>query len=322
MKNKIILLWKKNKNIIYSGLIGLGIGIFITLSFFPERIAVLQDGTQVVATTNYNTITADNLYESMKDEYAISALLNEIDKQILENTYTVTEEMQKEINDTAQYYINMYETYYDFSKEEFLTNNGFETENDFLEYLTIDYLRNVYYEEYLKKQIDDKDIKNYYKKSVYGAIETKYIAIDINMDNSETIIKEILEKLKNGSSYEEIINIYEEKITYQDLGYLSWNANIDEVYLTKLQELKNNTYSKEYISTNFGYTIIFRGEQQDKKDLEEEKENIIEKLAIKLKESDENLYYKALIKLRNDNNLEFLDTDLKTKYKAYCKQFD
>lgn len=37
---------------------------------------------------------------------------------------------------------------------------------------------------------------------------------------------------------------------------------------------------------------------------------------------DENLYYNSLIELRKENNLEFQDTVLEKKYKAYCKKFN
>lgn len=322
MKKKSKLFWKDNKNLIYSGIIGLGIGIIITLSFYPERIALLEDGTQVVATNDKGMITADSLYESMKEEYAISALLNAIDTQILTNIYTITEDMEKEIKDTAEYYINMYNTYYDYSEEEFLTSNGFENKQDFLGYLTTDYLRNVYYEEYLKEQITDKQIEKYYKNNVYGDIETKYIAVETDLNDSEGIIEKILKKLKNGSSYEDIIEEYEKNIVCQDLEYQSWNASLDEEYKNALLKLDENSYSKEYITTDYGYTIIFRGKQQNKKSLEEERENIIATLVTELKESDENLYYKSLINMRENNNLIFLDTDLNRKYKAYCNQFN
>lgn len=105
------------------------------------------------------------------------------------------------------------------------------------------------------------------------------------------------------------------------MGYQSWNSTIGSKYIDALKELKNNTYSKEYITTDFGYTIILRLDQKNKNTLEEEKENIIEKLAQDLMDSDENLFYKSLINLRKKYNIDFKDTDLNKKYKVYCNQF-
>lgn len=318
-KETVVKKWDKKTT--YTLLIGLGIGIFTTLLFYPERIAVLKDGSQVVATSNNSTITADLLYERMKDEYAISAFLNQVDENILTNLYETTEEIHQEIEETAEYYINMYETYYDMTEEEFLTSNGFDTLDEFKKYLKIDYLRNLYYEQYTKEQISEKEIKKHYKNEVYGAIETKYIAVDLEQENGKDLIEEILQKISKGSTYEDITKEYSNVITYQDLGFQAWNSSLDSVYLDNLTNLKNNKYTTKYVTTDFGYTIIFRGEQEVKKTLEEERENIIEYLANELKQGNENLYYKALIEMRKENNLDIKDTDLEKKYKAYCNQF-
>ena len=111
--------------------------------------------------------------------------------------------MSQLFKNEMEYYFNIYEMY-GYSKEEFLTGNGFENEEEFEEYLKLSYLRNMYYEEYIIEQISEKDIENYYNNNVFGDIETKYISIDEDEDN-ETIIEEILEKLKKGTTYDEIV---------------------------------------------------------------------------------------------------------------------
>lgn len=321
-KNKDIkILISTNKKIIYSGIIGIGIGTLITLSFYPERIAKLENGEEVVVTTDTSTITANKLYEDMKEEHSITTLLNTLDSEILSTMYTITDDMNNEIEDTLEYYLNAYKSYYNYTEENFLTSNGFTSKEDFKNYLTTDYLRNLYYEEYAKEKITDKEIKNYYKDNVFGAINTKYIAVDSNMDNSEDLINEIIKNLNSGSSYDDIINEYKEKITYQELSYQGWDSSLDKEYLEELKNLKENNYSKEYVTTDYGYTIIFRLDQKDKENLEDIKDAIKQKLASELMLEDENLYYQALIQLREDNNIDFKDTILEKKYTAYCEQF-
>lgn len=321
-KNKYIKnLIVTNKKIIYSSIIGIGVGTLIALSFYPERIAKLNNGEEVVVTTNLSTITANDLYDSMKKDTSIAALLNIIDSEILNKMYTITDDMNNEIEDTLEYYLNAYKSYYNYTEEEFLTSNGFTSKEDFKDYLTTDYLRNLYYEEYAKEQITDKEIKDYYKKSVYGDINTNYIAVKTTEENAENLINEILDKLNKGSTYDNIIEEYKDNITYANLGYQSWNSKIDSKYIEELKTLNDNTYSKEYITTDYGYTIIFRLDQKEKNTLEDEKENIIEELSQELMSSDENLFYKALIQLRKDNNISFKDTNLNKKYQVYCNQF-
>lgn len=316
MKNKIV-----NKNNIVILTIGVILGVIITIPFFPKRIAKLKDGTEAVASINDKNITADDLYNSMKNEYSLVSLLNLIDKTVLEDLYTLTDSMNTEIDETLEYYFDLYKSYYGYTEEEFLTNNGFTSKDDFREYLVLDYLRNLYYQEYAEEQVTTSKINSYYKNSVFGKINTNFIAVATSADNASDLIEEIITKLNKGSTYEEIIEEYKDKITYKELGYQGFNSDLDSEYMTALKKLKDNKYTKEYVTTDYGYTIIFRLDTEEKDTLDNVKDDIIKYLAEEYKENDENLYYKALINLRKKYNLEFNDTDLKNKYQQYCKEY-
>lgn len=316
MKNKIV-----NKNNIVILTIGVIIGVIITIQFFPKRIAKLKDGTEAVASINDKNITADDLYNSMKNEYSLVSLLNLIDKTVLEDLYTLTDSMNTEIDETLEYYFDLYKSYYGYTEEEFLTNNGFSSKDDFREYLVLDYLRNLYYQEYAEEQVTTSKINSYYKNSVFGKINTNFIAVATSADNATDLIEEIITKLNEGSTYEEITEEYKDKITYKELGYQGFNSDLDSEYMTALKKLKDNQYTKEYVTTDYGYTIIFRLDTEEKETLDNVKDDIIKYLAEEYKEADENLYYKALINLRKKYNLEFNDTDLKNKYQQYCKEY-
>ena len=316
MKNKIV-----NKNNIVILTIGVIIGVIITIPFFPKRIAKLKDGTEAVASINDKNITADDLYNSMKNEYSLVFLLNLIDKTVLEDLYTLTDSMNTEIDETLEYYFDLYKSYYGYTEEEFLTNNGFSSKDDFREYLVLDYLRNLYYQEYAEEQVTTSKINSYYKNSVFGKINTNFIAVATSADNATDLIEEIITKLNEGSTYEEITEEYKDKITYEELGYQGFNSDLDSEYMTALKKLKDNQYTKEYVTTDYGYTIIFRLDTEEKETLDNVKDDIIKYLAEEYKEADENLYYKALINLRKKYNLEFNDTDLKNKYQQYCKEY-
>ena len=316
MKNKIV-----NKNNIVILTIGVILGVIITIPFFPKRIAKLKDGTEAVASINDKNITADDLYNSMKNEYSLVFLLNLIDKTVLEDLYTLTDSMNTEIDETLEYYFDLYKSYYGYTEEEFLTNNGFSSKDDFREYLVLDYLRNLYYQEYAEEQVTTSKINSYYKNSVFGKINTNFIAVATSTDNATDLIEEIITKLNEGSTYEEITEEYKDKITYKELGYQGFNSDLDSEYMTALKKLKDNQYTKEYVTTDYGYTIIFRLDTEEKETLDNVKDDIIKYLAEEYKEADENLYYKALINLRKKYNLEFNDTDLKNKYQQYCKEY-
>ena len=69
---------------------GILITVLVVVIIWPDRIATLKDGTQPVAEIDGYTVTANDLYEDMKDVYSISSLLDKIDNKILEEKYPET----------------------------------------------------------------------------------------------------------------------------------------------------------------------------------------------------------------------------------------
>ena len=61
------------KNIIISFVIGLFIGLLIMLLFIPDRIAKLENGEEVVVETSKGNITANDIYNDLKESYAASS---------------------------------------------------------------------------------------------------------------------------------------------------------------------------------------------------------------------------------------------------------
>ena len=61
---------------------------------WPDRIATLKDGTQPVANVLGEDITADELYEDMKQYYSVKVLLYKIDNKILEEKYPENDELK------------------------------------------------------------------------------------------------------------------------------------------------------------------------------------------------------------------------------------
>ena len=127
---------------------------------WPDRIATLSDGTYPVVNLKNSTITANDLYESMKSYYSVNILLNDIDDMILSKKYKSNDEMEDKIKSTADYYYSIYESNYGYTKEEFLNQYGYSSENDFLDSLRLDYRRNKYYDEYVLSIIQIKKLKN------------------------------------------------------------------------------------------------------------------------------------------------------------------
>ena len=129
-------------------LIGLIIGLVIMRLCFPERIAKLADGSEVVLSYGENNITADELYEDMKVFFSVNVLLNDVDLGILNEKYGESEERSEYANYYTDYYISMYKEYYGYSENEAIKALGFSTKDEVYEYFELDFLRNKYYDEY------------------------------------------------------------------------------------------------------------------------------------------------------------------------------
>lgn len=322
-----------NRKICYAFLIGVIITIIVVIIIWPKRIATLKDGTQPILTVNNTTYTADDLYNDMKDTYSINILINSLDKMILDKKYKEDNEMNDSVKKTAEYYYSMYEQYQNITKEQFLENKGFKSEKEFLEYLKLDYRRNLYYDEYVKNLINEKDIEKYYKDEVFGDVNSKHILVSVSKDDTsenekelsdedaKKLANEIIDKLNKGTSWDDVINEYKDKITNEDLGYRAFNASLDTAYIKEMKNLKVNTYSKTPILSSYGYHIVYKIDQKDKPELKNVKEDIITILAEEKKNNDNNLYQKALINLRKEAKLEFKDTDLGEKYNKYISAY-
>ena len=313
---------------IYGALGGILVTVLVVVLIWPDRIATLKDGTQPVATIDGMTLTADELYEDMKDIYSVSSLLDKLDTKILTDKYPDTDEMDDEVTSQAENYYKAYEQYYKMSKEDFLKQNGFNTEKKFLEYLKLNNRRTKYVKEYTENEVTDKEIDKYYEDKVYGDINTKHMLVKVDSSASdddkkeaENLAKEIISKLDEGKTFDEVKEEYKNKITYEELGYKSYNAALEEAYKNEMKNLKDGEYSKEPVKTSYGYHIVYRIDQKEKPALEDIKDQIKEEIADEKISNDKNLYYVVLDKMRENANLKFEDTVLKDKYDNYMSQY-
>lgn len=325
---KMLEFFDKYRLAIYGAVGGILITVLVVVIIWPDRIATLKDGTQPVAEIDGYTVTANDLYEDMKDVYSISSLLDKIDNKILVEKYPETDEMNDELKQQAESYYSAYKQYYKMDKETFLSNNGFGSEKAFLEYLRLQYRRNKYAEDYIKTLISDKEVEKYYEDKVYGDINTKHILVKVDSSASdedkkkaEDLAKEIISKLNNGKSFDDVKEEYKDQITYEELGYKSYNANLESAYMEAMQKLENNSYSKEPVKTSYGYHVIYRIDQKEKPALEDVKEEIIDSLVSEKKSEDKNISYVALDKMREESGLKFSDTVLEKKYNTYMSQY-
>lgn len=305
---------KINKKTILVFIIGFSIGITLTILLRPDAISQLKNGEEKVVSIDNYTITADTLYESLKNMGSVYIIINEIDAKILDNLYETTDEMIEEVTSEANYYLNTASNYYGYSVTAFLSSNGFTSFEDFKNNLILEYKRNLYLTDYLKKEITEEEIKNFYN-DLTGAMSGKYILID-DLDTT----KKILADLKSGKTYSEIINAYNDKINIKALKNIEFDSNIEDEIYEELKNLEVNSYSNNYFNLNDKYVVVFKDSEKEKASLEDLNERIKIYLAEeKINQDDGTIANEILNDLREKYNLHFFDTSIEKEYLNYLK---
>lgn len=322
-EKKDLLKVLKKKEVWISAIVGAVIGALIILLLVIFGVLGNRNGT--VATVKGGKVKENDLYVEMKKYYPISYVLELVDKEILTPKYDLTDEQLDEINTQADEILSTYELYYGYTEEEFLSENGFETKDDFLEYLQLDYRRNLYCIDYFKTLLSEEEIQNYYNDNVYGEISTKYMLVaisdDVTEENALATANEIITKLNAGTSFDDLEKEYEDKISSGEINFDNFNENsAPDEYVTTSKTLEKDKFTTTAVKTDSGYYIIYCTDKKDKPVLEEVENDIVEVLGQDLEEEDNYIRYKALIKLREDNNLKFKDSRYEEQYKKYCEQ--
>lgn len=307
------------KQVILSSIIGLVIGAIIMFGvlYFVNNSAVIK--------VKGDKVTKDELFGKMKDYFAVGLIIDEIDKMILPEKYTLTDDMKAEIEDEAKYYLSMYESYYGYTEEEFLKENGFENKQEFLDYLGLDYRRNLYFYDYLESKLEAGAVQAYYdaNKAEIDKVENEHILVSLKEDATKeeqekalTLANEIITKLNEGKTFKEVAEEYKDSAVHQELGFVGKDDSLVEEYLNALFALEDGKYVAEPVKTEFGYHIIHRTATST---VENVRKDIIDILAENIIAEDEHLYEKALVKLREEYKLNIKDKALNGKYEEYKK---
>lgn len=298
-------------------LIGAGIMCFVSGGIFTGRVAGKM-------------LTTKSLYDKMKGYYSINLLLEDVDKAILnKKEYDLNEEDIEELKKTADYYIKRYEQY-GYTEEDFLSENGFEDYDAFVDYLSIDYKRTLYYYDYLESKLEENEVKTYYDENAFGKVNNKHILVQVSDDVADeqalAVANEIIGRLDAGEDFDTLATEYKEKysnIITEDLGEIGVFDNLETSYIDALKTLEKGKYTTTPVKTSYGYHVIYCVDKTEKTDeiSRKDKMAIIDVLASDIMSEDSNLYYKVLINMRKEANLKFYDKELKTKYEEYCENY-
>ncbi len=278
-------------------------------------------------------ITADDLYQTLKDKYGTNYIIQEVDNKILNTEYETDDEAKQYVENQLKIYKMMYGN----SDSELLTalqNAGYKDLAEFENTILISHKRQQATKDYVRNNISEDKIKKYYDEKVYGDITISHILIKVDITDTMTDeekseankkvddkIKEIYEKLDGGKSFAEVAKEYSEDVATKENGGRIGTFNkgeMTEKFNSEFEEaamdLKVENYTKKTVKSSYGYHIIYKDAQKDKPALETVKQTIIDNLIDDELKEDSKAEYKAMIKLREDYGLTFNDDDVKRQY--------
>ena len=298
------------------------------------KVSKLKNGEDAVVSFNkLDGISVDSLYDTLKDRYAISVLIDMIDREILFKEY---KDKTDEASDYADEQIKYLKQNYDTDEKllEAIQNYyGYSTLKEFKEYIELNYFRDLATTDYAKKQITDEEIHNYYDTEIVGDIEASHILITVDVkddateeektqaeNNAKKQAEEIIEKLNNGEDFSELALTYSKDESNKNKGGALGAFNkgdMESAFETAAYALKVNEYTKEPIKTSYGYHIIKKTKEYDKKELKEVKDEIIDALADKLINNDKTISIDSLKNLRKEKGMKIEDSEMQSSYNKY-----
>ena len=304
------------------------------------KVSTLPNGDDaLVSFSNTNLgISAGDLYSEVKGT-ALSKLIDMIDTKILLDKYP-------DKSSDADKYVN---EQYDLIKTNFKDDKGkFDEESlkeqiyayygitdidKFKDIIRLNYYRTEAVNDYAKKSVTDKQIQKYYDENVYGDISCKHILItpavtDDMSDEDKTKAdkealqkaKDIIKKLKNGESFDDLAKEYSDDTSNKDkggdLGYFNTGDMLEEFEKAAFA-LKKGKYTTTPVKTKYGYDIILKTDEKEKPSLEDKKEEIINTLVSEAKSNDTALSINALVELRKEYGMNIEDDEMSKLYSTY-----
>ena len=298
--------------------------------------AELKDNNTVVK-TDEGKITADQLYESLRDKYGISVLIDMIDHQLFDEKYETDETEEETINAQIEQMKSQYNNDEEAFQAAITQYLGVEDEDELRDMLSLEYKRNLAIEEHVQDSITDDEIEKYYDDEVIGDIKVRHILIspettdDMSTEEqteaeekAKKEAEDLIKKLDDGADFEELAKEYSDDTGSASDGglidYFNKDDNMDEAFLNASIDLEEGKYTEEPVQSSFGYHIILKLDQKKKPKLNKVKNDIIETLAEEKLNEDSALRYNALIEIREEAGIKFNDDSLKKDYDDLMQQ--
>ncbi len=324
----------------------LGVCMLVLTGCGEKTIPKLKDGSEAVATYNdgKDKISVNELYEEMKNTYAMQALINLIDDKILHIEYKDNiEEAQDYADETVK---QLSETY--GGDEELLKliqqQTPYSSIDEYKDVLVLSYFEQKVQTDYAKDKITDKEIKKYYDDEIVGDVKISHILFTIDADSDATTEEKDAAKEKAKKEAEdalkELKDLKGEELTKKfselakklsddestkdnggSLGFINKDTQSSSYKNLEVAayEIKDGELYKDVVETEIGYHILLRTESKEKAKLEDVKDSILEQLAADYINENPDVQIKALQDIRKKYDMNIIDDDIQKIYATYIQ---
>jgi len=321
----------KNKKLT---LLGVTMCSVLLLTTGCGEVAKLKDGKEVVGKIKGYTVTAEDLYAELKEQGGSRVFVNMIDDYIANKEIKSNEDAEDYANSQIEAYKSQYEQQgQDFN--EVLVSSGYKNEQQFRDELILSYKKDKVVENYLKDELTDDEIQNYYDENIFGDMTVRHILIkpdtetdasDEDQEKAEEKAKKdaenIIKKLDKGEKFEDLAKKYSDDEGTKEDGGLLENFSKDSVvteFWDASVKLKDGEYTKEPVKSEYGYHVILRVSQKAKPKLKEVKDTIEGTLVANKLSADTTLKTTTWVNIRKKYNLNIEDSEIKDGYDSLTK---
>ncbi len=292
----------------------------------------IKNGEEVIAEINGKKYTADELYKELKGQYGYDIVINWVDEQIAEKEVKTTDDLEKEVDEAVKLYLQYAEQYGmpigDFAAT-YMGLSGITDEESLKNFLLTQSKLSLAIEKYVKEQLTDKEIEDYYNDN-YKEVYTYREILIIDDDDADEKISSIKKALKDKSDekledeFTDLAKKYSASDTASDGGLVkkAIQSNVDSSVWKKIKDLKNGKATTDEIKTDAGFYFVLRVSKDEAEKLDDIKDSVKDALVESKLTNDPTLSYDALTALRNKYKLAFYDSDLKKDYDSDLKSLD
>ena len=296
------------------------LGIMLCLVLLTGcQTAKLANGKDSVVTFTEGGISAEDLYEVLRNKYGTTEIITLIDTELLSREYKETDDENNYIKDILSSMKSQFGDSFDTAIRSYY---GVKDEAELKEYIRLAYRRQNWEKDYAKSQVTDTEINDYYETTAIGDIEASHILIKVNSSDEDAAAlekaKEVITKLNNGEEFAALAKEYSEDASNSqkggELGYFNYKDNFDKNFMAAAVSLNVGEYSKTPVKSQYGYHIIYKTNQKEKAALDEIKDDIVSIIANEKINAEESYITIALMALREKYGMNITDSVLEDGY--------